>query len=352
MQKHPNLISRERSQVTNKWIYTYIPPQSDDGQDKPEPTNPPSPPEKRTLSLENNSNYLEGEVGGLDAQSERPSQGDNNLAETSVQTNPLADWADHWLVLRDGYRSAVGVAKLDKDHDSDTWYQKTDEWLYANYCEYSHAVGTKPIALRRFVNLLQDLCVNQLGLDVKHGRDRLGSYFLGLKIRQELDEDPLLISGDHGPEEASPNNPPPNNPPPSLTQTYSTSPVNGPLHTTNFPKPCDSKITARDGKVTHSVTDENRSGDKSQPCDGKIKNPSPTGIEESSSDQPENQKESSGTKPSKYQVGEWVKFQVGNGMFDGTVIEVLPNGEYVCEWSEEYGGGMTRRKEYQIRKWL
>ena len=41
------------------------------------------------------------------------------------------------------------------------------------------------------------------------------------------------------------------------------------------------KTPARDGKVMDSVTDENRNGDKSQRCDSKIKNPSPTGKEES-----------------------------------------------------------------------
>ena len=53
--RNKNLISRERSQLTNKWIYTYIPPQSDDEKDKPDPTNPPPPPPNLTLLLENST---------------------------------------------------------------------------------------------------------------------------------------------------------------------------------------------------------------------------------------------------------------------------------------------------------
>ena len=107
------------------------------------------------------------------------------------------------------------VAKRDKNNKSKHWYQKTYEWIYANYCEYSHAVGTKPVALLRFVNLHDDLCVNQLGLDIKHGRVRKGSYFQGLKIRDEFDHDPLSISGNDDPDSPPPNDPPPNDPPPN-----------------------------------------------------------------------------------------------------------------------------------------
>ena len=234
-------------------------------------------------------------------------------AETLVSTNPLADWADHWLVLRDGYRSPVGIAKQDKNNKSKHWYQKTDEWIYANYCEYSRAVGTKPVALRRFVNLLDDLCVNQLGLDVKHGRDRKGSYFQGLKIRDEFDHDPLLISGDDDPNSPPPNNPPPNTPPPPPPPTTpcSTPPGGDHLHTTQPPNHTDQsiinkqhsilnsdgKIPARDSYVTDSVTDETPSGDKSQRCDSKIKNPSPTGEEVCRADRLGNKKESEGDFP-------------------------------------------------------
>ena len=116
-------------------------------------------------------------------------------AQTLVETNPIADWLDFNIVYEEGYRTNIGVAQRDKDRDSDKWYLNTEKWLYPNYTEYCHTTGSRPIGLRRFVNLLSDLCLNQLGRLVEKGRDRYGSYFLGLKIRGKGDEDaPLFVT--------------------------------------------------------------------------------------------------------------------------------------------------------------
>jgi putative DNA primase/helicase len=114
-------------------------------------------------------------------------------AQILCETNPIADWLAQSLVYRNGKRIQVGVAQRDKRSDSPHWFARTDEWLYANYAEYCHSSGAKAVSVRRFVNLLHDLCVNQLGLEIGKGRDRNGSYFLGLKIRDCDDDDPLLI---------------------------------------------------------------------------------------------------------------------------------------------------------------
>ncbi len=92
-------------------------------------------------------------------------------------------------------RTNVGVAKRDKDSSSPFWYLDTEQWLYANYCEYCHNSGTRPVSLRRFVTLLSDLGKNQLGLDIRKERDRFGSYFVGLKIRAAEDDLPPMITG-------------------------------------------------------------------------------------------------------------------------------------------------------------
>ncbi len=116
-------------------------------------------------------------------------------AQTLVETNPIADWLDFNIVYEEGYRTNIGVAQRDKDRDTSTWYLNTEKWLYPNYTEYCHTTGSRPIGLRRFVNLLSDLCLNQLGCLVEKGRDRYGSYFLGLKIRGKGDEDaPLFVT--------------------------------------------------------------------------------------------------------------------------------------------------------------
>ena len=116
-------------------------------------------------------------------------------AQTLVETNPIADWLDFNIVYEEGYRTNIGVAQRDKDRDSNTWYLNTEKWLYPNYTEYCHTTGSRPIGLRRFVNLLSDVCLNQLGCLVEKGRDRYGSYFVGLKIRGKGDEDaPLFVT--------------------------------------------------------------------------------------------------------------------------------------------------------------
>ena len=116
-------------------------------------------------------------------------------AKTLVETNPIADWMDNFIIVDPTARTNVGVAKRDKDNSSPFWYLNTEEWLYPNYCEYCHNSGTKAVSLRRFVNLLSDLGKNQLGLDIHKERDRTGSYFVGLKIRTDQDESPPSVTG-------------------------------------------------------------------------------------------------------------------------------------------------------------
>ena len=116
-------------------------------------------------------------------------------AKTLVETNPIADWLDNFIVYDPTAKTNVGVAKRDKDSNSPFWYLDTDKRLYPNYCEYCHNSGTKAVSLRRFVNLLSDLGNNQLDLDITRSRDRMGSYFVGLKIRSDFDDSPPLVTG-------------------------------------------------------------------------------------------------------------------------------------------------------------
>jgi putative DNA primase/helicase len=116
-------------------------------------------------------------------------------ARTLVETNPIADWLDNYIVYDASAKTNVGVAKRDKDSNSPFWYLDTDKWLYPNYCEYCHNSGTRPVSLRRFVTLLSDLGTNQLGLEISRQRDRYGSYFVGLKMRSKNDDSPPMITG-------------------------------------------------------------------------------------------------------------------------------------------------------------
>ena len=164
-------------------------------------------------------------------------------AITLVETNPIADWLDNNIVYQENYRANIGVANRDKDNSSDRWYLNTDKWLYANYAEYCHSTGTKPVGVRRFGNLLSDLCTHQLELNIEKGRDRSGSFISGLKIRDLHDNDPPMITGKNSHS---------NDDLPPIHNTYST----------------ESMVTDVTDNVTDSVMDESIDGDKSDGCDG------------------------------------------------------------------------------------
>lgn len=171
-------------------------------------------------------------------------------AEMLLANNPIAEWIDQCLAHSPNAKTYVGLAKRDKSFDSINTYLNTDRWLYASYAEYSLAIGNKTVSGRRFSNLINDLCVNQLKLGgIRKGRDERGSYFEGLSIRQDGDPSPRIISGD--------NSPPP--PPPS---TGGGGGAPGPNPPKNNP---DGNLMATDGNLTA----ETRVADGSDASDGK-----------------------------------------------------------------------------------
>lgn len=118
-------------------------------------------------------------------------------AEFLIETNPMAEWLDACVALDPTAKTYVGVAQRDKSSSSTNTYLFTDKWLYASYCEYSAATGSKAVSVRRFSTLLHDLCVSQLKLNgINKSRDNKGAYFEGLAIRYEYDDRPRSIS--HG----------------------------------------------------------------------------------------------------------------------------------------------------------
>ncbi|WP_013334786.1 phage/plasmid primase, P4 family [Gloeothece verrucosa] len=161
-------------------------------------------------------------------------------AQILTETNPIADWMDVSVVIRNNYRSPIGVANRDKSSDSPNWFLNTDRWLYANYAQFCHATGAKAVSVRRFVNLLHDLSLNQLNLNVTKGRDRYGAYLLGLKLRDDEDLDPLLISGSSPP--PSPTNLPPNGHSPNNHAPYSSTDPHS-VTDLNNSSPCDGMVT-------------------------------------------------------------------------------------------------------------
>lgn len=114
--------------------------------------------------------FSDAEVTRLirDAESVSPSIRDFEK-ETLCETNPIAAWIDDKLV---------------RDSDS----RHTPGWLYEQFKSYCDSTGQKPVSLKRFSNLLVDLCQVQLGWDdVTKGRDRAGRFITGLTIRADGD---------------------------------------------------------------------------------------------------------------------------------------------------------------------
>jgi putative DNA primase/helicase len=128
--------------------------------------------------------------------------------EMLLDTNPIAQWFDHSVVLVTGSKTYVGLKTQNPEH-----------YLYASYCQYMEGSGQRSCALNRFSRLLQDLTVNQLKLKlIQKGSDRGGTYFPNITLRSGRYQTlPRPITGelDIPPDNPPPNNPPPNNPPPN-----------------------------------------------------------------------------------------------------------------------------------------
>ena len=188
--------------------------------------------------------------------------------ESLCDNNPLADWLDNNLIHQVDSKTYIGIAQRDKSSDSSTLYLNTQTWLYANYCEYVATTGSKAISVRRFATLLHDLCCSQLKLTgVSRGKDRRGSYFDGLEIRQ---------AGDVGPRPITDGSPPSGNAPPSPPHTQPpTAPPDGssPPGGSNPPPPNPSShgdgcVMDCDGYVmTKTLTSNGCDG-----CDGLFEN--------------------------------------------------------------------------------
>jgi putative DNA primase/helicase len=146
-------------------------------------------------------------------------QGYKRIAlQAIVSTNPIADWADQHLIYEEGARLQVGVAQRNKDSSTSNSYLNFTSWMYASYAEFCATTNTHLLSLKRFIMLANDLFVNQLKLNIRHGKDRVCAFFENLKLRSEFDDCAGLISGDNLPApEPTPPAPEPTPPAPEPT---------------------------------------------------------------------------------------------------------------------------------------
>ena len=138
--------------------------------------------------------------------------------EAIIQTNPIADWADQFLIYEEGARLQVGVAQRNRDNSTSNSYLNIASWMYASFAEFCATTGTHLLSLKRFILLANDLLVNQLKLNVSHARDRVCAFFKNLRLRSEFDDCSGLISDDNLPA-PEPTPPAPEPTPPAVEPT-------------------------------------------------------------------------------------------------------------------------------------
>lgn len=121
----------------------------------------------------------------------------NYHKENLIATNSLAEWLDACCVWAPGVRTQIGTAtkrRITETKDEDMsriskafdGYEYEDQWLYPNYCQFCDRAGLRAISIRRFGDLLLDLCGSQLHQSgIRKSRDRNGAYFEGITLRND-----------------------------------------------------------------------------------------------------------------------------------------------------------------------
>lgn len=100
------------------------------------------------------------------------------------ETNSIVDWLENCCVYDRAASTQVGVAERNRDPHAEGEYKNGDLWLYPNYCNWVVAGGAKPVSLRRFSPLLEDVICNQLKLSgVWKNRDMYGTKINGLRLK-------------------------------------------------------------------------------------------------------------------------------------------------------------------------
>jgi len=109
-----------------------------------------------------------------------------------VDTDPLAAWADECLVLDADARLQVGNAESTGVNQ----WAYSDSRAFPNYVKFCADRGYKHVAVNKFTTTLFSQVVKQLELPVTAGKTNGRSIIKGLRLRNDLDRCPNLISGE------------------------------------------------------------------------------------------------------------------------------------------------------------
>ncbi len=108
-------------------------------------------------------------------------------AEVLMETNPLAAWADEFLIVDPNAKTYIGNK-----------FGANKELLFTSYCQFVLDAGNNPVSQQRFSRNLLDLLKAQLHQEgISKGRNRDGNYISGIRVRREGEVlTPRLITGE------------------------------------------------------------------------------------------------------------------------------------------------------------
>ena len=115
--------------------------------------------------------------------------------DQQLKSNPVKDWMHHCLVFELNTSAQIGFKKF-APQGSSTHYAKTNEWLYASYCEFCMNSNNNIMSRSRFESLLMDIFNHQLHLNVYAKRNTKGLRIFNVAIRsgqQRFESYPSLV---------------------------------------------------------------------------------------------------------------------------------------------------------------
>jgi P4 family phage/plasmid primase-like protien len=122
--------------------------------------------------------------------------------DQQLKSNPVKDWMHHCLIFELNTSAQIGFKKF-APQGSSTHYAKTNEWLYASYCEFCMNSNNNIMSRSRFESLLMDVFNHQLHLNIYAKRNTKGLRIFNVAIRtgsQRFESYPSLVDLGENPE--------------------------------------------------------------------------------------------------------------------------------------------------------
>lgn len=115
-----------------------------------------------------------------------------------LNSNNLIEFLQSECVAAENHVSCIGKKIPNTDKEKPERYYNSHSHLYPAYCEYCESTGSKAVGQKRFINLLIDICKNQLDLDAVSTFSKNGRiFFKGVAVRasdQKFKDFPTILT--------------------------------------------------------------------------------------------------------------------------------------------------------------